>query len=42
MRQVPEPDREWVRRLRERARLDAEELLGFSRGVHNLDGDTAL
>ena len=28
MRQVPEPDRgEWVRRLRERARLDAEELL---------------
>jgi len=28
MREVPEPDREeWVRRLRERARLDAEELL---------------
>ena len=28
MRQVPEPDRsEWVRRLRERSRLDAEELL---------------
>jgi hypothetical protein len=28
MRQVPEPDRsEWVRRLRERARLDAEELV---------------
>jgi hypothetical protein len=28
MRQVPDPDRdEWVRRLRERARLDAEELL---------------
>lgn len=27
MRQVPEPDREWVAGLRERARLDAEELL---------------
>jgi hypothetical protein len=27
MRQVPDPDREWVARLRERARLDAEELL---------------
>ncbi|HEY5986359.1 MAG TPA: hypothetical protein VIV12_08290 [Streptosporangiaceae bacterium] len=28
MRQVPEPDSgEWVRRMRERARLDAEELL---------------
>jgi hypothetical protein len=27
MRQVPEPDGEWVARMRERARLDAEELV---------------